>query len=300
MSRTLALIASCLLASCVVNEDSLSTLDQALISPNGTSANGVSPSLISPNGGASGSPIRLSSVRPTGMSADGTPISIAGTGAPLAGAALVGTTWTGNVSDGTTVALRIDAAAPGTGANADLWSYRVSAAFDGTWRPLCVNAAGFAGFADSVRGSWNLVEGVIGGGAYDAATSEFTIACRGTAIAKCVELGYTPWTGRNAELAACVRALRGDYCGDGTPYTVDGTLVNIYDQTGIAADSAAWIPEAEWTPDGARCVSKKKSARFSQVAEEKPWCYPHALKPSKTCGSGFSDDVAIITELAPL
>lgn len=283
------------MSSCAVSEDSTSTIDRGLISPNGTSANGISPSLISPNGGASGSPIRLASVRPTGVRSNGTPIAIAGTGAPLAGAALVGTTWTGNVSDGTTVALRIDEAAAGSGANADLWSYRISASYDGTWRPLCADA----GFADSVRGSWNLAEGVTGGGAYHGATSEFTIACRGSAIAKCVELGYKPWAGHNTELASCVRALRGDYCGDGKPLTVDGTLVNIYDQGGIAPDSVAWNPEAEWTPDGARCVSNRTAARFSQVSHDKPWCYPTVLIPSSTCGNGFSGNVAIITELAP-
>jgi hypothetical protein len=299
MSRILALTASLFMGSCAVNEDSAATLDQELISPNGTSANGILPSLISPNGGSSGSPIRLTSVRPTGTRADGTPVTIAGTGAPLAGADLVGSTWIGNVSDGTTVALRLDKAAPGTGANTDLWTYRVSASFDGTWRPLCVDAAGNPGVADSVRGSWNLAEGVAGGGAYHGATSEFTIACRGSAIAKCEEMGYRPWTGHNTELASCVRALRGDYCGDGTPFTVDGTLVNIYDQGGIAPDSAAWIAEAEWTPDGARCVSTKRAARFSQATPQKPWCYPTVLKPSDTCGTGFSSGAAIITELAP-
>jgi hypothetical protein len=297
MSRTLILITSLLIASCAVSEDASSYLDQAMISPNGRSANGVAPAMISPNGGSSGSTLRLSSVRPTGLRANGTPITIAGTGAPFAGAGLVGTTWTGNVSDGTTVALRIDEAAPGSGAEA--WAYRVSASFDGTWHPLCVNAAGVTGFADSVRGSWNLAEGVAGGGAYHAATSEFTIACRGSAIAKCVELGYQPWTGHNTELASCVRALRGDYCGDGTPFTVDGTLVNIYDQGGIVPDGIAWVPEAEWTPDGARCVSTRTAARFSQAVHDKPWCYPTTLKASSTCGSGFSGNVAIITELAP-
>ena len=285
------------MTSCAVDEDAHATLDQALISPNGTSANGVSPSLISPNGGASGTPIRLSSVRATGLRADGTPISIAGTGAPLAGAGLVGTTWTGNVSDGTTIALRIDAAAPGSDGNAELWSYRVSAAFDGTWRPLCTGASGGPGFADSVGGSWNPDEGVAGGGAYHAATAEFTLACRGSAIAKCVELGYKPWTGHETQLAACVRALRGDFCGDGTPYTADGTLVNLYDEDGVAPDNAAWVPEAEWTANGARCVSTKKSARFSQAAHEKASCYPRTLKPSNTCGSEFGENVAIITEL---
>jgi len=169
----------------------------------------------------------------------------------------------------------------------------------GAFRPLCVDAAGAPAFAVSVSGTWNLAEGVPGGGAYHAGTADFTIACRGSAIAKCVELGYKPWNGVVPQLASCVRALRADYCGDGTPHTVNGTMVNIYDNLGIQDDAVDWAPEAEWTPDGATCVSKKKATRFDQVTNERPSCYPHTLKPENSCGTGFSGGAAIITELAP-
>jgi hypothetical protein len=294
MNRTLPLIASCFICGCVVNEPTFTPVEQGVISPNGISPNGISPNGISPNG------VSLNGISPNGISPNGTPIGVAGAGAPLTGDAIVGSTWTGNLSDGTTATLRIDEALQGTGANIDVWSYRLSISAAGTWRPLCLDPAGNPIFADSVPGSWNLAQGVPGGGSYHPETAEFTLACRGSAIAKCVELGYKPWTGHGSELAACVRALRADYCGDGTPYTVNGTLVNIYDGEGIQPDAAAWDPEAGWTPEGASCISKKKEARFSQVANERPSCYPHALKPKKSCGTEFTGSIAIITELPPL
>lgn len=263
------------------------------MSPNGVSINGMSPNGMSPNG------ISLNGMSPNGMSPNGTPLGVALTGTPLSGEGLVGSTWTGLVSDGTTISIRIDEAAHGVGDNADVWSYRMSASVDGAWQPLCVDRSGAAIFADTVSGTWNLAEGVPGGGAYHPETSEFTVACRGSAIAKCVELGYKPWTGHVPELAACVRALRADYCGDGTPFTVDGTLVNIFDDAGVQADTMDWVPEAAWSADGALCVSKKVDTRFWQVAHRTPGCYPHALKPQKSCGTEFTDGAAIITELAP-
>ena len=142
-------------------------------------------------------------------------------------------------------------------------------------------------------------EGVSGGGSYNAATTDFTIGCKGSAIAKCLELGYKPWTGHANELAACTRAFRGDYCGDGTAYTVDGTIVNMYDVSGIQPDDTAWEAEAEWTPAGASCVSKKKETRFDQQVNQKPSCFPHSLKPKKSCGTAFAGAVVIITELTP-
>jgi ADYC domain len=299
MSRILALVASWFIGGCVVNEDIFASTDQAVTTPNGISPNGISPNGISPNG-ISPNGITLNGISPNGISPNGTPIGVAGTGPPLEGADVVGSTWTGHLSDGTTVALHIDDAMQGTGANTDVWSYRLSVSADGTWRPLCLDPAGDPIFADTVRGAWNLAQGVPGGGSYDPGAADFTIACRGSAIAKCVELGYKPWTSHDRELAACVRALRGDYCGDGTPYTVNGTIVNIYDDDGIQPDGIAWDAEAEWTPDGASCVSKKKETRFNQDAHEKPWCFPHALKPKKSCGTGFAGGAVIITELPPL
>jgi ADYC domain-containing protein len=268
------------------------------MSPNGVSFNGMSPNGMSPNG-MSPNGVSLNGMSPNGMSPNGTPIGVALTGEPLSGADLVGSIWTGLLTDGSTVAIRIDDAMQGDGSNADVWSYRMSASIGGDWRPLCVDRAGAPIFADTVGGTWNLAQGVPGGGAYHPETSEFTVACRGSAIAKCVELGFKPWTGHVPELAACVRALRADYCGDGTPYTVDGTLVNIFDDTGVQADTEDWVPEAAWSPDGALCVSKKTETRFWEVADQTPSCYPRALKPEKSCGTEFTDGAAIITELAP-
>jgi hypothetical protein len=353
MSRTIPLVASCVICGCVANQDplvveratdlrssitpngiSLNGISPNGISPNGISPNGISPNGISPNGispngispngispngispngispngispngispnGISPNGITLNGISPVGISSNGRSIGVASMGTPLAGPGIVGSTWTGLLSSGGTVALRLDAAMQGTGGNRDVWSYQVSvAADDGVWRPMCVNPAGNPIFADSVRGSWSFAQGVPGGGAYHADSAEFTMACRGSAIAKCVELGYKPWTGHQRELASCVRALRADYCGDGTPHTVNGTMVNIYDAGGIQADGAAWTPEAEWTPDGAACVSRREATRSFQVAHDHPSCMSRLLEPENSCGTGFSDGVAVITELPP-
>jgi hypothetical protein len=292
MSRTSVLVASLIpiLSGCVASEDPVAPDNLARISPNGTSANGI-------NLGGTG--VSLAGVRPRGISARGVPIGITDTGAPLVGPDLVGSRWMGRLTNGLTAPLRIDAAQQGTDENADVWSYRVLVKSNGAWRPLCLDPVGGLAFADTVRGTWNLAGGVPGGGSYHASTTDFTIACRGSAIAKCLEFGYKPWTGNARELAACVRALRGDYCGDGTLYTIDGTTVNIYDDQGIQPDGVDWEPEAEWTPAGAVCVSKQKVARFSQTGQGKPWCYPHRLKQDRSCGADFGGDVVIITEQAP-
>lgn len=258
--------------------------------PNGVSLNGIT---LPPNG------VSLNGINPIGLSASGTPIAISGSGSPLSGSEIVGSTWTGLVSDGSTLAIRVDQAVQGTGANSDVWSYVMSVSIGGSWQPLCRNSAGDPVLVDSVSGTWNVAQGVPGGGAYTPNSSQFTLACRDSSIAKCVELGYKPWNGDSSELAACVRALRADYCGDGTPYTVDGTLVNLFDDAGVRVDVIDWVPEAEWTPDGARCISKKTETRFNQVLGQTPPCYPRTLKPQKSCGTGFGDGAKVITELAP-
>ena len=323
MSRTIALIPSLwLVGGCVAQGphiDGESVTEQDSLSPNGPDANGVSPFSLSPNGpdangvlpfslspngislnSLSPNGISLNSLSPNGISASGAPIGIAVDGPPLVGADLVGSTWTGHVSDGTTVALRIEEAMQLAGANSDVWAYRWSAsAAGGAWQPLCVDPVGAPLFADSVGGIWNLAQGVPGGGSYHPENSEFTIACRGSAIAKCIELGYKPWDGLEREIAACTRAMRADYCGDGTPFTVTGTLINIFDDAGLQPDNLPWVAEAVWGPDGALCVSKKKDTRFDQVVHETPTCFPHTLKPEKSCGTEFSEGAAIITELPP-
>jgi len=128
-----------------------------------------------------------------------------------------------------------------------------------------------------------------------ASSTQFTFACRGKTIAKCVELGYKTHKGYSTQLASCVRLLRGDYCGNGTAYTVDGTILNLYDNVGVQADTQAWIPEAEWTPDGARCVNANNSARFELAVAKDPKCIK-ALK-NVPCGYTFADGAVLIDEL---
>jgi hypothetical protein len=287
MLRTNPLFASLFITTaCVANGDPVGVVTEARISPNGTSANGINLNGVS-----------LTNVAPLGLRANATPIGSSRTGAPLSGAGIIHSLWSGQLSNGTRAALRIDDVLRGSGANTDVWSYRVSVFSAGSWQPLCRDAAGHSAFADSVQGTWNLAQGVPGGGSYNAGTASFTLACRGSAIAKCIELGYKPWTGRADELAACVRALRADYCGDGVSYTVDGTLVNIFDTAGLVPDDAAWQSEAAWTPGGAACISSATATRFSQAAHQVPSCYPHALEASPSCGADFTDGVQIITEL---
>jgi hypothetical protein len=289
MSRTIFLV-TLVMSGCVVTEASINSDEQDYLSPNGTSADGVITNYLSPNGTATGA--RLLGVSPVAIARDGTQIKASPAG-PMFGD-LTGSRWTGYVTGNTTITLRIDDSRPGTTGNLDLWSYRVSTSYDGnTWHSLCADGV----YAESVHGTWNRNEGVPGGGAYDASAANFTIACRGSAIPKCLEMGFKPWAGRATELAACVRAVRADYCGDGTSYTVDGTMINLYDRGGVLADGLAWIPEAEWTPAGASCVSSQPQTRFDQVAHVTPWCFPAALKPKNSCGSGFASGATIITEL---
>lgn len=297
-SVVMSFFGGCALSDSVTTLNTEST-DQDVISPNGQSTTGVNPNVISPNG-PSLSGVTLDGIAPTGRAATGAAITVAASGAPLAGAAVVGSTWTGHLSDGRELALRIDVASQGTGSNRDVWSYQVSAWTGGAWQSLCVDDAGNPSFADSVTGTWNLQQGVPSGGTYKQNARDFTLACRGSSIAKCVELGYKPWGGYEPQLASCVRALRADYCGDGTSYTVTGTQVNLYDDAGVASDSVDWTVEAAWTPNGAACVTSAEATRFSQVAHQTPSCWGHGLKAKPSCGDEFNGAQRIVTELPPL
>ena len=96
--------------------------------------------------------------------------------------------------------------------------------------------------------------------------SIFELVCTSGAQGKCARLGYAPWrlaTDGRPMLDwynACVRLLRADYCGDGRPFTRDGTLVDIYDRLGIHASDAdpRLTFEAAWSPEGAVCVARTR------------------------------------------
>ena len=262
------------------NDPESAGIVQQVISPNGISLNGISLNGISPNG------ISLNGIALNGASLNGF---------ALDPTTFVGSTWTGTMSDGSPLTMRVDAASRGTGANSDLGLYRVSYQTAASWQPLCGLDAGVAVLALAVPGTWNQAQGVPGGGAYTSSTSMFSWACRGKSIAKCVELGYKPWTGYTAQVASCVRLLRADYCGDGTPHTVDGQLVNLYDNVGIQTDTQRWTVEAEWTPAGARCLTRTGVTRFLELGLPTPPCAA-ALSRAVSCGP-FGNGAVLVDEI---
>jgi hypothetical protein len=294
MNKTL-LYSLLLCSGCVVADDvQLDTATQRVTRNNGISLNGISLNGISLNG------ISLNGISMNGISLNGTTLSgvaISATpsgGSPLSGSGVVGSTWTGSAANGTPVALRIDQATQGSSPNADLWFYAVSYQTAAGWSPLCgLDDTNQPILAAPVTGVWRAIDG--DDAAYGSSTAQFTFACRGKTIAKCIELGYKPFKGRSEQLAACVRLLRGDFCGTGTPYTVDGTTLNLYDKIGVQADTESWAPEAEWTAAGARCVNSNNTARYELVVSDDPRCI-RRIKTS-TCGQNFSDGAVLIDEL---
>ncbi|HEX7530296.1 MAG TPA: ADYC domain-containing protein [Pyrinomonadaceae bacterium] len=93
--------------------------------------------------------------------------------------------------------------------------------------------------------------------------TDFELVCTAGAQGKCVRSGYAPWRrtpdGRPMIdwYNACVRMVRGDYCGDGRPFTRDGTIIDIYDRISVqrSDEDPSLSFEAAWGPDGAVCVA---------------------------------------------
>jgi FlaG/FlaF family flagellin (archaellin) len=257
------------------------------ISVNGISLNGISLNGISLNGislnGISVNGISLNGISVNGISLNGISLNgISLNGISLNGTDFVGAQLAGALSNGDSLGLRIDAIAPLTGANADVLAYSVSAATDAGWTSLCgYESDGSARQALIVPGTWDVHTG-----AWSDAGAQFSFACRHASIAKCVEFGYKSWLGYEDHHHACVRMLRADYCGDGTPHTVNGTQINVYDDAGVQADAETWPVDAEWTADGARCVNHTRGG-------SQPSCYDAKYDP--TCGT-FDNGALLIDE----
>jgi hypothetical protein len=279
---------SVLVSACAVQGADVSNVVQEVDSSNGTSLNGTSLNGTSLNGtslnGTSLNGTSLNGTSLNGTSLNGTSLN----GTSLNGTSLDGSTWTGTASNGASVALRIDSAVRGPAPNDDVWFYGVSyQSGDGTWSPLC--GADSEGEAIAVAGVWDATA------TYADSATQFTWACRHKTIAKCVELGYKTWDGYAPQLASCVRMLRADYCGDGTSYTVNGTLLNVYDNVGVQSDSEDWQVEAGWTPAGATCISSSSDTRFKILGSVVPPCY----KALKGKGCGFAAGAVLVDELSP-
>jgi len=86
----------------------------------------------------------------------------------------------------------------------------------------------------------------VGPGAGQAShTGAISLTCSSGAIAKCIRYGYKPWgRGHNGEnlapyFAACVRMIRADYAGDGSPHTKPGTFIKFRRGRALAAGPGA-------------------------------------------------------------
>jgi len=264
-----------------------SDVQQDVDTSNGTSLNGTSLNGTSLNGtslnGTSLNGTSLNGTSLNGTSLNGTSLN----GTSLNGASVAGSAWTGITSSGVSIALRIDSATRGPAPNDDVWFYGVSYQTGGGWLPLC--GADSEGEAIAVAGVWGAAE------TYTPSSTQFTWACRHKTIAKCVELGYKTWRGFAAQLASCVRLLRADYCGDGKSWTLNGTLINIYDNVGVQGDTEGWSLEAGWTPAGAICIGNSNETRFKILGMSYPSCY----KTLKSSGCGFSMGALLLDELSP-
>jgi hypothetical protein len=255
------------LGACAIGDQPLEvgSTSEEVVSPNGMTLNGMTLNGMTLNGmtlngmtlnGMTLNGMTLNGMTLNGMTLNGSELSGVSGGVYYGGEDLVGAKVLGQLSNGSTLQLRIDSAKVLPAPNDDVWAYEVLAGGDNnTWQPLCGTVDGFPILAVPLSGTWNYQSGVSGGGSKTASTTSFTFACRGTALAKCVELGYKPWdSDLEDHHQACTRMLRADYCGDGTPGTTNGRVINTYDDVGVQADTESWGVDAEWDADGARCV----------------------------------------------
>ena len=252
----------------------VSSVGQDVTANNGTSLNGTSLNGTSLNGST------LGSVAVSGKNAAGATINAATTGSPpWTGSTLVGSTWTGTASNGVALNLRIDSATQGTAPNTDLWYYGVSYQTTAGWSPLCgLDGASQPIKAGTVIGTWDATNAN-----YQTSSTKFSVVCQGKSIEKCIEMGYKTFKNYTNQMQSCIRMLRADYCGTGTSYTVDGTLINVYDNVGIQADTQTWTMEAAWATNGATCIKSGIVGRWALTATTPP-----CLSTKSTTGCGTS------------
>jgi len=226
------------------------------------------------------------------------------------GKTIEGARFMAYLEDGSEITLRIDEVVPSVDAPEAYLRYAVSYEGANDWLPLCgVDDTDAPILAIPLNGTWEYQQGITGGGAWTPNDGLFTFACEGYVLAKCVALGYPPWsegeicdteadgdcveTTLASRHQACARAMRADYCGDGISYTEDNILLNIYDGIGIRADAEDWSIEAEWDADGALCVDASRV-----VALPAPTCIEDLMLPDCGDPTHFEEGTLLITEVA--
>lgn len=248
------------------------------VSFNGMTLNGVSLNGISLNGMTLNG-MTLNGMTLNGMTLSGTLFSVSTTGAPISGLAFIGSTWqitvqANGMAQPAPVTLRVDNIyIDPKDPKGDVYLYDISYSLNGSsqWTSLCTDTAGRPMPVVPLRNRWDYQSG-----ARINDPSAVTFACINTALGKCVRLGYRPWASANrcdgkcetVSMAdyhqACTRMIRADYCGNGTSYTLDGTLIELYDDLSpaINTNTMHWDMEAQWSADGAECLSDARHAEL--------------------------------------
>jgi hypothetical protein len=300
-ARAVVTMAFVLVAACgggaLRGDRGLGTVQQNGLDWNGLDWNGLDWNGLDWNGaqliGISVNEMRLNDNDITHVYLDGTVIH--GTDSnrgELSGAAFVGAQLRGLLSHGGHVALRIDAYAVSEDPDISLYALSYWSPSRG-WSSLCGTDNGQQIMATALSGRWNYAQGEPGGGSHIQDDSAFTFACEHSVLEKCTAWGYKPW--QSDELAdlhqACTRMVRADYCGDGTPHTVNGTPINYFDHLGIAVDDAPsdWIGDGEWNAAGALCVANLRHPEMDE-----PACYAQLHTANCVDSSHFGQGAALL------
>ncbi|WP_374565942.1 ADYC domain-containing protein [Ideonella sp.] len=198
----------------------------------------------------------------------------------------VGTEWVLQLPDGSSLGsarlvgaqlrlaggavVRLDAAHIETGPSGRTWwAHELSVQLaSGSWQPLCAPHSDGTQYAVVLPGR-EMPDGSLGEG------DGFALSCTTGALAKCLRMGYEPWHSgpgghrMRAAFQACLRMVRADYGGDGTPHTENGQRIDVFDDLGV--QEADRLPgqsfEAGWSPQGAVCVHHPRVATASTLAD---------------------------------
>ena len=111
-------------------------------------------------------------------------------------------------------------------------------------------------------------------------------------------------THSNADVhQSCTRLARADYCGDGRPWTLDGTTIDAYDVLGVQArlGDPSFGFEAAWGEHGAICVNETRYVVQDQSGDViRPDCFAElptceSLEAATALGAVLANDSAHIS-----
>ena len=164
----------------------------------------------------------------------------------------------------------------------------------GTWQPACATDH------DGRRPAIPLADIWDDRGNRISLATLFTLACTTSSIADCYRWGYRPWVTGFGNLRithwACTRLARADYCGDGVSHTLDGTMINVWDNLAPPGPIQAhgttppgMTFEAAWDQTGALCLSHARWAFNGSVVAA---ACPNKLHPPGQGSPSVCDDAA--------